>query len=452
MSDLPRILLLTWCAPDSPYAGGEVLRRIVCRMPSGTLRWIGLAAPRRLDGLAGIDWRAVPSRPVHWRLQDGELGHWWAALRDVPRMALEVEEAARAYKPEVLWVLGELTAVGVGLRVAKRLRIPLHVTMHDAPEESRFSGLPDVYGYFYRRSVRKLLRSALSVDTVSPELFRHLADKEWVNTDCRGVTLPPSVPVAWMTPRPSDSTAECRRFSDTPVRRIGMCGSLRIGMAQWRSFLDLLGSLPFRIEIVLFGNADDLGTEFPRTVTVNPQPYAASEETVISTFRSQVDACYLGLWREPERALFARTSLSSKLVSYVAAGRPVIVDAPVDSVAWRLVRQYGAGILLRGECGARGEEAGTGKLDGQRPGGDGRQGLAAMAQGAEGRTRDTDEPDGDRLTRLFSDDAQWLRMAEGARRLCQTEFNLDENVQRLMRAQWHTAGFRDSNEAVGESP
>lgn len=424
----PRILLLTWCAPDSPYAGGEVLRRIVRQMPAGAVRWIGLAAPQHGAGLEGIDWRAVPARCLHWRLRNGELGHWWSAVRDIPRMAVLVEQEARAFQPQVLWVLGELAAVGVGLRVSERLGIPLHVTMHDAPEESRHSGVPKAYGCFYRRSVRRLLRSALSVDTVSAELLRHLIDRGWVSGNCRGLVLPPSVPASWMAAASADTPFLRGGDGSDAVRRIGMCGSLRVGRAQWQRFLRLLQDAPFETEIVAFGATDTLGTDLPPGITVRPQPYVASEETVITLLRSNVDACYLGLWRDPGRVLFARTSLSSKLVTYAAAGRPIIVDAPEDSVAWRLVRQYGAGILLKGD--------------------------GAMMQ--EQVCEDNKEgPDRDKVMRLLRDTAVWRQMADGAALLGRAEFELDRSVERfkdaLMGIAQHSnglpnrAGLNESN-------
>jgi hypothetical protein len=313
-------------------------------------------------------------------------------------MATAVGAQAQAFQPEVLWVLGELSAVHVGLRVADRLAIPLHVTVHDAPEECRFAGIPPVYGFYYRQLVRRLLRKARSVDTVSQELFQHLLGERWIAAGCEGVTLPPSVPREWTMPQGGGVSHPVGGWCADTVRRIGMCGSLRVGRAQWRRFLDLLGCLPFKVEIVLFGSTDDLGTAFPSGVTVRPQPYADSEEAVVSAFRAGVDACYLGLWREPERALFARTSLSSKLVTYAAAGRPIVVDAPENSVAWRLVSQYGAGILLSWKSG-------------------------------DGRGLDRGQ-----IIRLLSDAATRQRMAEGAVRLCRGEFDLGRNIERLAEA------------------
>ena len=97
--------------------------------------------------------------------------------------------------------------------------------------------------------------------------------------------------------------------------------------------------------------------------------------------------------KEAAQALFAATSLSSKLTTYAGAGLPVIADAPVRSVAWRLVEKHGAGI----RCG-------------------------------------DDAPESlQELTRLFSDAEAWARMADGASRMCREEFDLDRNAQGLQK-------------------
>jgi hypothetical protein len=112
-----------------------------------------------------------------------------------------------------------------------------------------------------------------------------------------------------------------------------------------------------------------------------------------------VDACYLGVWRESDRRLFGRTSLSSKLTAYAAASVPVIVDAEEDAAVWRLVEQHAAGIRLGRDCG----------------------------EDLEG------------LERLFGDHDLWVRMAHGARRLCLEELSLERNVERFRATLHRTA-------------
>jgi hypothetical protein len=112
------------------------------------------------------------------------------------------------------------------------------------------------------------------------------------------------------------------------------------------------------------------------------------------------------LYKEKDRGLFARTSLSAKLTTYAAAGIPVIVDGPEDSAAWRLVKEYGAGVL----CGDDADEA-----------------LQSL------RT-------------LFTDKEARGRMGEGSRRLCLEKFNLDANFSRFAALLRTTAGLERREE------
>jgi glycosyltransferase involved in cell wall biosynthesis len=210
-----------------------------------------------------------------------------------------------------------------------------------------------------------------------------------------GIVVPPSVLV--------EGAAFPHRTPiwENEVRRVGLCGSLRASSEQWRDFLGLLGSLPFRFEIISYCSDTPIRDEkTPPNVSVQERPYAGSEEEVIRAFNNgYVDACYLGLWREPGETLFGRTSLSSKIVTYSAAGVPIIVDAAPDSVAWRLVREYGAGVLCNGNTTS----------------------------------------DRQALERLFGDATVWRQMAEGSHNLCVKEFNLEKNVGRLKEVLERTA-------------
>jgi hypothetical protein len=127
-------------------------------------------------------------------------------------------------------------------------------------------------------------------------------------------------------------------------------------------------------------------------VTLELQDYVRTEAEVVQRFAgAAVDACYLGLTRRPDQRMFSTRSLSSKLTTYAAAACPVIVDGPGESVAWRLVRKHGAGVLC----------------DGDAP--------RALAE----------------LRRVFEDGAAWASMAAGAVRLCRAEFDLERNAARF---------------------
>jgi hypothetical protein len=125
-------------------------------------------------------------------------------------------------------------------------------------------------------------------------------------------------------------------------------------------------------------------------VALECRGFAASEREVIDALADgRVDAGYLGVWNEPEKELFARTSLSSKLVTYCAAGLPIIADTPERSVAWDLLSRYGAGVRI----GNDDSDAGLG--------------------------------------RLLSRPDEWRQRSQGSLRLCREAFDLDRNADRM---------------------
>jgi len=381
--DIPRTLLVTWWPADIRYAGGAAIRRIVERLPAERLAWASLRA-------GSTDWRppcrhrAFMPRPVHWRLQRTALAAYVEELQ-ARRLARAIAAWARDFDPQLVWVLPELGASAVGRHVASLLGRPVHVTVHDAHETARRRVACGYYPW-YAWQVKQALRSARSADAISEELLAHLQRHRPGWRPEQAMVLPPSMPrelVQEVREPVAGGVAACRR--------IGFCGSMRNSPREWAEFLALLGRLPFAVEILAWAYEE----LFPRVtpppnVQVRREPYAVSEAELLRTWRTRgVHAAYLGLWKDPARRLFARTSLSAKLATYAAAAVPVIVDGPGDAAAWRLVARYDAGIL-----------------------------CAGRTAGAE-------------LERLFTDAALWERLAQGARRLALEAMNLERNVERF---------------------
>jgi hypothetical protein len=188
-------------------------------------------------------------------------------------------------------------------------------------------------------------------------------------------------------------------WTDDGRRVIGFCGSFRVTDSQWAAWLAVLGSLPWQIELLAFASPDTIPkASLPSNVSWRLLPYVDDECEIAECFvKEGVHACYLGLRRSPQWLLFNSTSLSSKLATYLSAAVPVIVDAPEDSVAWRLVRQYKAGVWL--DDGVN-EESGS------------------------DHSREV-------LLKLFSDEFIWRSMAAGSARLCSEEFDLGTNSAKL---------------------
>ena len=388
MNDIPRTLLLTWWPASLRFAGGEALRQTLSCLPREQIRWAtlcsaGMALP---DGIPETRSFSVPRIP--WRLRKTVTQHLWEDEVLAGWRARQIATWCREFRPEVLWVLPELQAVRVALKLQSMLKIPVHLTLHDVPENSALSGMSSRYYPRFLSEWRRLCLMASSVDAVSAPLLAYARSQNPDLADNKQCLFPASLSLAVA----AQTTQPITVPRSDQVRRIGFCGSMRVSRGQWADFLQALAGLPWQIEIVVVTDQDHFHeASLPENVRVNRHDYFKHSAELVQYLReANLHACYLGLWRESARAVFAETSLSSKLTAYAAVGVPVIVDGPEDSVAWDLVSRCGAGICLAPETFAK------------------------------------------QLTELLSDKQQWSRMAQGASRLCRECFVLEENVARFV--------------------
>lgn len=419
-SDFPNTILLTAWAPDARYAGAEAMRRVLSMLPQERLRWVSLAAPQGPVSRGLPETKAFPSPAVHWRLR-GSLAEAMLLYEAAPlRLARQIVEWAdeKGFSAGLVWVLPELAAINTGYHVARLLGLPVHATIYDTLESAGYLGLSRLYYPLYMARVRRFFAHVRSFDTVSLGLRAHVRNtylglrdgsvrQASVARHVPDCVLPSSVPVAWM--RHEGSLAGHRWIGS--LRKIAFCGAMRVSLTQWQTFLGHLGSLPYTFEFDAYAWGDSIPrTAYPGNVTVKVPPYIEREEELVRRLQEGgYDACYLPLWREAERQLFGKTSLSSKLTTYAAAGLPVIVDGPEESVAGALVRQFGAGVAAEGDGDSRAS-----------------------------------------LNRLFSDHEYWRGLSTGSVRLCHEVFHLEQNVSILRDVLCGTAGsaraeMRDSS-------
>jgi hypothetical protein len=366
-----------------------VQRKIVGLLPPESLRWAYLSKTGSGNGGdCGHGTCGFAPQPVHWRLRSIGAQHLWTHLQSGV-LAGRIARWADVFRPDVLWLASDMEGLTVGRRLARLLGVPVHLTAYDAFEWCRFCSVPGWYVGLYMREVRRFLKEVVTMDAVSPELLQHISRLQAMPKLKCAMTLRPSIDSKWAAALPAMQVD----FSDGAVRRVGFCGASRVSDRQWASFVSALGSLPWSVEIHAFASPVCFhDAHLPKNVRLIYRDYLDSEKDVIVALRSAgVHATYLGLWREPERGFFARTSLSSKLTTYAGVGVPVIADTPADAAAWKLLDRYGAGVLL-----PAGEDAASAVL----------------------RT-------------VLGDEVGWARLADGVVRMRDREYDLSYNVECL---------------------
>jgi hypothetical protein len=338
-----RTLLLTPCSRDERYATGECIRQLVKGLPADSLLWATTRnrQPEKHDDRYGV----FPVSDLHWRLRRTAVNVVWMQSVRARVVARQIEAWARPFSPELLWVMADWNVIGVGLQVARRLKIPLHLTVHDAPRfmAREFCESSPLGVALYIQTYRKLLQRATSVDAVSQPLLENLRHMAGSSTYIERVIGPSIGEACAGLPKPPEWAG-----AESPNRRICVCGSLRSSPGQWARFLESLGSIHLTFELHLFVDPAYVPeTVVPPNCRLVFHEYAPTGEAVVRALRDGgFTAAYAALWREPRMAEFTRTSLSSKLATYAAAGLPVVFDGPRDSAAADLLLRYGAGIVL----------------------------------------------------------------------------------------------------------
>ncbi len=340
----PRTLVLSSYAPDHGYGSNEVVKKIMRYAPRKSIMWCSLK-----DGDAGncrkiAPFKAFPVRGVNWRLHKTALG--LMILREIVarRRAREIAGVVENFAPEVLWLIVDNNTVDVAFFLQEKLSIPMHLTFHDAPEviATNFCNYTSFFARLYLERVKRLSKRASGVDMISEELEKHVKAIFPLSPNARSMVFPSSVPAEVV-----DKLSKRTRWDANGRKKIALCGGIKVAQERWQMFLDRLAKIDMDFEILVFSGEPVRSSYRPENVSFVQNPYVDSEHELLSAFRTEgIDACYLGLWQEPEWRLFVKTSLSSKLTSYAAAGLPVIFDGPEESVAWRLIKSYGAGIML----------------------------------------------------------------------------------------------------------
>ena len=217
--NFPRTLLLTVKAPDARY-GYKAVRSLVDSLPQECILWCSMAQSETDKDFAFMH-QSFPPRAPHWRLKGATAGLLFRFELQAGAIARKIARSAAAFEPQLLWVLSEWGAAQVGLRLRRRLGIPLHITLHDAHETARFF-VPKAYCPIYVHALRSLADAAGSMDAVSRELLDHMKRDHPQFSDENCLVLAPGVADDTMrSPSVAGGKHEGRK------RRIGFCGTIR---------------------------------------------------------------------------------------------------------------------------------------------------------------------------------------------------------------------------------
>jgi glycosyltransferase involved in cell wall biosynthesis len=325
-----KILLLTDFPPCADTSGGLVLLQFARFMPPESLacftilnRHLPMKPDPALDGMA---YASVPKPNELNTTFLAEAWHRWVSARQLAR---EVERFARDQGVDRIWaVLEGQTLARVINHVADRLKLPLHTLVWD--ELSwwlRAHGVDRFHASEAQRSFDRAVRRSRVCGAASWPMAEEYARR--YGTRC--VAIPPGI---------DDFPRRPRHGGDEIV--IGMAGQF-YAIESWRAFLKAIrdaggriAGRPVRLRV--------LSREKPEGEGVEHLGWKGSQREVVELL-SEADVLFCPHLFAPEMEGIARYSFPSKLITYFAAGRPVVFHGPTYASGARYIQAHNAGVV-----------------------------------------------------------------------------------------------------------
>jgi glycosyltransferase involved in cell wall biosynthesis len=259
-------------------------------------------------------------------------------FRDIPKLVDHVVGFAKDFGADMLWaVLEGPNVIRAALPAADRLGIPLITQVFDPPNwwlrQSHFD--PVSSRQMYRQFDRTIRRSR-SCAVVSQPMAEEYGKRYGVDT----VVLPPCLDLK-ATPLPPRAPAVADRFT------LGLAGQI-YAVEEWKSLLRALESVGWRvagreIAIRVIGRGLAYFVENHRAGGhIELLDWLPQEELIRRL--AEMDAAYCPYWFDPVFENEARLSFPSKLVSYLAAGLPILFHGPDYASPARFLKANPAGL------------------------------------------------------------------------------------------------------------
>jgi len=358
---LPRLLVVTYFSPAARHGGAVCVQNLLDGYPIERLAWMHHERPvsdPASPWSKAAQWPiALLRRPNRFGLRRlKEYGDWTIHSA---RMARKAARLARAAGIEAVLGIGPGISVWTSYLIAKRLGVPLHLWIHDDPVAyARFRGGSRVLVSRVRQCFRRAYRGAAVRYAISEpmrEYYRKL-------TGCDAVVLPPSLGPrgagvsAAVASAPVVSAMASARAAPSrrpPLRRIriGIAGS-PAGAEVWETFAlaleHLFADAPAdrQPEIVAFcePHAIPIPPSVQRRGWVSVRGWQSAD--VVDRELARMDYLYMPLWFSDDRRLHVATSFSTKFVSYLRVGVPILCHVPGYSAVAAFVRRCPVGPIL----------------------------------------------------------------------------------------------------------
>ena len=346
---IPRTLLLT-STPPGDGSVGEVFLRDLCRYyPKDRLCCFAVTSPAYAVGVPSpeLEWLPIIVRQLPPEQVFGPLTRRLGSLisfltyQTVGRIRLSplIGEAVRfgeQHGVELVWaVLNSPSTIRMATQVASRLRVRMVSLIWDPPETL---ALNRGFDRFSRRALLREFADVLHTSVGYGVASEGMRDEYREQYGIESVVMTRGINARlWRVTAgmPDDSAPFI----------IGFAGSM-YARQEWQALLAALSSIGWRLEdreimMRVMGNRLDLRAKGDK-MRVEYWGWRSTEETI--ELMSQVHVAYLPYWFDPLYSTSVRLCFPDKLITYLAAGRPVLYHGPEDSSPARFLARYPVGL------------------------------------------------------------------------------------------------------------
>ena len=315
---------------QSPGGGPRILRSLITGKAADVQSVCTSPRPPPATSL-GQEWH-IPSRPDLSRFERTRFTPW---LDHVLRAAWEptvrhrMEQLLSTHRPEHVHLVAHSDDFWPAFQSAEALQIPVTLAVHDdfsfhVKPRIRWNITDSRWRSAWNRSARRIVISAQLGNELNRRYGNHPFD---VITDSLDDVSHPHAP---------------------PEHRLNVyfMGALHLSYRQ--NFTDLMRAMALadhildsQLKLIVRG-----GTIHPPTDGIAPESRPWGSERDVADDLKDVDFLYLPLPFDERFRSFVRFSLSTKMITYLGSGIPILYHGPAESAVAELLTEYGAALLI----------------------------------------------------------------------------------------------------------
>lgn len=309
----------------APGGGSRILRSLFKYSPFEIISIV--TSPRKPPEAGTVSEIHLPYRPYFGRVEHTRFNRLFELANPalLPGYSVRLSDQLESMNVAAVHSIAHWWDSVAAYEAARHLQLPFFLTVHD---DVRYTAIGD------RRLAERiapLWQNATARFCISTELGAEY-NRRYGSRDFAIVT---------------DGIESCADLPRRPNR-----GSVRVyfmglfHLSYLENFRALLSALPSLgpVELILrCGVIPDF--EIPSDISVRVLPFTTSEDTLAGDF-AESDLLYLPLPFEPQYESFSRFSLSTKLVTYLSSGVPILYHGPADSAAAQLLSRHSAATLI----------------------------------------------------------------------------------------------------------